>query len=119
MSFASRHNKGVRVFDIDLEGFEFINLETLYKDNKPDTVYTMDGVYINSKSEYGDHPVAIVAERSLLVDLPGHMTEDIREILRSDAEVEEIKAGNAKFVVESYKNKKYKNKICYGIKWVD
>lgn len=117
MSFASRHNKGSR-FDIDIKGFSFVSLETLYKDNK-DAVYTMNGVYINRKSEYGDHPVAIVVEGEHLVDFPSYMTAEINEMLRNDADVDAINAGEAKFKVETYKAKNHKNKLCYGVRWVD
>ena len=117
MSFASRHNKGSR-FDIDIKGFSFVKLETLYNDNK-DAVYTLNGIYINTKSEYGEHPVGIVVEGERLVDFPSHMTAEVREMLNNGADIDAINAGEAKFKVEAYTAKNHKNRLCYGVRWVD
>ena len=117
MSFASRHNKGGVNFEIDTKGFTFKSLEELYKENGKDAFYIVDGMYINRKSEYGAHPVAILGALEILADLPGHLTEEVEEILANDEDIADIKAGNARFTIEAYKHKKYK-KTCYGIKWV-
>lgn len=116
MSFASRHNKGT-VFNIDTTGFIYQNAESLYKNDGEAAVYTVDGLYINRKGKFEDHPVAIVSEHKYLVDLPPHMTDDVTAILSNEEDIEDIKAGNAKFIVEPYTSKKY-NRLCYGIKWV-
>lgn len=116
MSFASRHNKGT-VFNIDTTGFVFQNAESLYKNNGDGAVYTVDGLYINRKGKFEDHPVAIVAEHKYLVDFPPHMTDDVEAMLKDSDDIEAIKNGEARFVIEPYTSKKY-NRLCYGIKWV-
>lgn len=117
MSFASRHNKG-SLFSVDTEGFEFSSLKELYEADGDGRIYTVDGLYINTKSEYGDHPVAIISEIQKLVDFPNHMSKEVKDILQNDADIEDIQNGNAKFVIELYYAKKYKNKKCYGVRWV-
>ena len=117
MSFASRHNKSGVNFDIDTKDFSFKSLRDLYKENGKDYVYAMYGIYINRKSEFGDHPVAIIPELMILADFPSSMTEDVEEMLKSDEDIADIKNGKAAFKIDEYKHKKYK-KMCYGIQWV-
>lgn len=118
MSFASRHKKGSVTFDINIEGFIFKKLETLYKENGANKVYTMNGCYISTKGKFGDSPVAILEADKVCANLPVHMIEEIREILKSDEDVQDIKAGNARFKIEEYKDKNF-GKICYGVDWIE
>lgn len=117
MSFASRHNKGA-VFQCDTEGFEYFSLEVLYQDNGEDTVYPIQGLYINHKSDYGDAPVAILEDK--FVNLPQHLLDEALEIMKNDDDVADIKAGKVGFTIYQYeKELKKGSKICYGIRWVD
>ena len=117
MSFASRHNKSGVNFDIDTKDFTFKSLKDLYKENGKNCEYAMYGAYINRKSEYGDHPVAIIPELMTLADFPASMTEEVEGMLMSDEDISDIKEGKAVFKIKEYKHKKYK-KLCYGIEWV-
>lgn len=116
MGLMDKYNKGGVVFDIDIKNFKFKTLEELYKAG--DTVKWIDGLYINKKSSYGDHPVAIIIKDEMLVDLPAHLTEDVKAILQDNEVIEGIKAGKVGIQIEEYEQKKYK-KTCYGIKWVE
>lgn len=116
MGFLDKYNKGGITFDIDIKGFRFVALEDLYKRDNGKTIFAIDGLYINKKSSFGDHPVAIVGVEEMLVDLPAHMTEDVRAMLGDPEVIEGIKAGKVGFVVQEYEQKKFK-KTCYGIKW--
>ena len=116
MGLMDKYNKGGVIFEIDIKDFTFKTLKELFEAN--DTVKWIDGLYINTKSDFGDHPVAICAKDKILVDLPGHMTEDVKEILKDNEVIEAIKNGKIGFQVETYEQKKYK-KLCYGIKWVE
>ena len=118
MGFADRHSRGTRVFDIELEGFDFISLEDLYAVDNGKGEYTLSGFYINRKSQFGAHPVGILEENELLVDLPKHMTEDFEDMLADEQDLEDIKTGNARFRIVKYESKKY-HKTCYGIRWID
>ena len=118
MSFAERHNKGGVIFDIDIKDFKFRTLKELYETDGGETIFGVDGLYVNSKSKYGDHPVIINIFNDMLVDLPQHMTDEVKEILKSSEDIEAIKSGKVGFHIETYKDKKF-GRECYGIKWVD
>ena len=70
MGLMDKFNKGGVTFEIDIKDFNFVTLESLYKRDNGATVFWIDGLYINKKSSFGDHPVAIVAKEQILVDLP-------------------------------------------------
>ena len=119
MSFANRHKKGGVQWGIDTEGFEYFKLEDLYEMNGADHEYQLCGVFVNrNKSEkdlkeYGPSVVGILEDR--LVNLPGHMLAEVEEILKTEEDIEDIKAGNAWFKISTYESHK---KTCYGIDWV-
>ena len=117
MSFAARHSKG-SVFQCDTEGFKYFKLSELYAADGDGAVYPVQGFYINHKSEYGDAPVAICSE--FFVNLPAHMIEEVTEILRSEEDIADIKAGKVGFTIDPYEKEiGKKTKTCYGIRWCD
>ena len=118
MGLMSQFNKGGVRFDVDIESFTFISLKDLYKKSPKGEKFVVDGLYINKKSSFGDHPVAILAKEELLVDLPAHLTEDVKAILKNEEVVEAIKKQKVGFSIEEYTQDRYK-KTCYGIKWED
>lgn len=117
MSFAEKYNKSNRIFDIDTKGFEFAKLEDLFAFDK-DAEYKIDGLYINDGGKYAPHPVAVVAESALLVDLPSHMTDAVKEVLTDAESINLIKKGLVGFKVRQYTDKTY-GKTCYSAEWVD
>lgn len=118
MGLMSKYNKGGVKFDVDITGFTFVDLKSLYKKSPKGEKYVIDGLYINKKSSFGDHPVAILGKEEMLVDLPSHLTDTVKEMLKDEEVVEAIKAGKVGFSVEEYTQDKYK-KTCYGINWED
>lgn len=117
MSFAARHSKG-SVFQCNTEGFKYFKLSELYQADGPGTVYPVQGLYINHKSEYGDAPVAICAE--CFVNFPSYMMDEVTEILHNENDIDDIKAGKVGFTIESYEKEiGKKKKTCYGIRWCD
>ena len=117
MKFSEKYNKGARVFDIETKDFEFATLSGLYDDNA-DKVYKLDGLYINKKGMYDPHPVAVVSDLELLVDLPSHMTDTVNEILKDAESIDLIKKGCVGFKIRQYRDEKY-GKTCYSAEWVD
>lgn len=117
MGLMDKYNKGGILFDINIEGFNFTDLKSLF-DKAPEEIFKIDGLYINKKSAFGEHPVAICVQDQLLVDLPAHLTEDVRLILQDSEVVEAIKAGKVGFSIHKYYQEKFK-KDCYGINWED
>ena len=117
MSFASKHNKGGVIFDIDISAFKFKKLSDIFAEAEGRAIQ-IDGLYINSKSRFDAHPVAIAASDGILIDLPSHMTEEVKEILKDEDDINAIKEGRVGFTIDQYTDKKY-GKTCYGVNWVD
>lgn len=118
MSFANKYNKGKeRIFDIDISDFQFMSMEDVFKNFGSSTI-KVDGLYINTKSDFGDHPVAIDVDNGLLIDLPQHMTDTVNEILKDGESISLIKKGVVGIRAQKYISKKYK-KTCYSAEWVD
>lgn len=118
MGVMSKYNKGNVTFEIDIKNFRFVTLEELFKRDGGNTIFGIDGLYINKKSSFGEHPVAIVGVEEMLVDLPAHMNDDVKDIINDPEAVEAIKAGKVGFIVQQYEQKTFK-KLCYGIRWED
>ena len=116
MSFANKHNKGAIDWGIDTKDFEYFSLKDLYEKDPENTVYTLRGLFINTKnnSEYGNSVVAILDDK--LVNLPSHMEEEVKETLKDVQDVADIKAGLVGFSIRTYESHK---KECYSPSWVD
>lgn len=118
MSFAKKHNKGTRVFDIDLDGREFFKLKDLFEKNGADKVYKLDGLYI-SKSKNPAYPdSAVLFVEDYLVNAPSYMTEMWSDVLADQEDIEAIKAGTVLFKISTYIDKTFK-KTCYGMDFID
>lgn len=112
-SFASKFNK--TTFGIDTTNFIYTKLGDLYKEGGRETVRNVDGVYVH-KSQLGDSPVIIDAHTKMLVNLPSHTAEVIREILADNEAVDTIKAGKVGYTIYEYESH---GKKCYSISFVD
>ena len=115
-SFASKFNK--TSFGIDTTEFKYVKLSDLY--NSPDCgggdiIHSINGLFVH-KSQLGDAPVCIDADARILVNLPAHTTETIREILADSDAVQAIKDGKVGYVIYEYDSH---GKKCYGINFVD
>lgn len=117
MGLMDKYNKGGILFDIDITDFTFTDLKSLFE-KAPNEIFKIDGLYINKKSSFGDHPVAIMVKEKLLVDLPSHLVEDVKLMFEDKEVVDAIKAGKVGFTIHQYYQEKYK-KDCYGINWED
>lgn len=117
MSFANKYNKGNIIFDIDITDFSFTKLSDIYT-SYGKNVIKVDGLYINKKSKFDPHPVAINVEEKMLIDLPEYMTETVKEILKDSESISLVKRGHVGLRTTKYTDKKYK-KTCYSAEWVD
>lgn len=115
MSFASKHNKGGIDWGIETEGFPYHKLEDIYKElqDKPLKVY---GAYISNKGKFGPSP-ALISE-GMIVNLPNHMVDTIKQILSSPEDIADIKRGVVFFRVRPYELKD-DPRTFYSIEWVD
>ena len=112
MSFAEKYNKVNTIFDIDIKDFNFMDgydFIAKYGNN----IVKIDGLYINKKGIYNDHPVAILVDEKKLLDLPSHMTETVKEILSDAESINLIKKGMVGIKAHTYIDTKY-HKDCVG-----
>lgn len=115
MSFASKFNKGKK-FTVDTEGFEFVDRKDLFAAEGEGTVFPLTAIFINTKSQYGNHPV--FATDKFFVDAPAHMMETVEEILADSDAIACINEGKVGFCLYEFTSDKYKvNSI--GIRFVD
>lgn len=120
MSFASKHKKGGIQWGIDTKDFEYFKLQDLFEKDGENAAYQLCGVFVNSNKtekelkEYGASVVAILADK--LVNLPSHMEEEVREIMKDEEDIADIKAGNVWFRIRSYESH---GKTCYSPDWLE
>ena len=115
-SFANKFNKVS--FGIDTKDFQYIKLGDVLNsiDNgTPNVVHKIDGLFVH-RSKLGDSPVIIDAEHKVLINLPAHLAETVREICADNEAVEDIKNGKAGYTIYTYESH---GKTCYGIKFAD
>lgn len=121
MGLMSRFNGGNAFRDIDTNGFNYVSCEDVYKEfgTKPVQV---QGVFINSKTKYGDSAVAIGDH--VLINLPAYTVDDVKEMLQDDVVIDAFKKGRVGISVSPYKNNFSKQKDgtekeFYGVDWID
>ena len=117
MGFAEKYNKVNTIFDIDIKDFEFIDGYDFIA-TYGDRTIPINGLYINKKGMYNDHPVAILVDEKKLLDLPSHMTETVKEILSDAESINLIKKGMVGVKAHTYTDTKY-HKECVGFEWCD
>ena len=113
----SRLNKFGNRFDVDLSEAPFYKLSFLYKE-AGDTVFPLAAIYINGKSKYGAHPVAVTEFDNELaqVDLPQHLVDTAKEMINDDDLFKGIKNGECGFTIREYESN---GKTCYTVSFVD
>ena len=115
-TFASRHNK--QSFGIDTTDFKFVKLNEIFNSKEnggKEVIHDCNGLFVH-KSQLGDSPVIIDVANKQLVNLPNHMADEVREILASDDDVNDIKNGKVGYTIYDYDSH---GKKCYSIHWVD
>lgn len=115
-SFAQRFNKVD--FQIDTTGFNYVSLAELYNDKKnggSDVIRDIDGVFI-SKSMFGDAPVFIDVEAKQMVNIPTHMANIVKDILKDDEAIQLIKDGKVGYNIYEYVSH---GKKCFSVSFVD
>lgn len=113
MGLMNKFNKGSIDWGTSTEGLEYKKLSELEKGKK----YKVLGVFLNSKGNFGAHPVAIC--EGFLADIPAHQTENVQTMLQDQEVIDAIKAGKVGFTVETYNAKNFGNKECFSVTWID
>ena len=117
-SFSKKFNTE-KLFNIDTSEFEYFNLESLTEnpmEEPEDRIFTVRGVYINNKSQFG--PAPVLALDDCYVNLPEHTLDACRQMLADPQAVKAINEGHLGFTVDKYHQKRF-NKDCYSVIWVD
>lgn len=91
----------------------YVKMADLYKAN-PEAVYTLAGMYINTRSRYGDNPVLYTDK--FYVNAPQHLLHTVEKIVKDSDTVDQINAGRAGFKIYSYEAN---GKTCYSVKFVE
>ena len=110
MGFAEKYNKFNTIFNIDIKDFHFMDGQEFIA-KYGDDVVKIDGLYINKKGKFKDHPIAIIADDKILLDLPSHMTDTVNEVLTDSESIDLIKKGLVGLKAREYVDKTY-NKLC-------
>lgn len=112
MSVLDKYNKGNR-FDFEApENFEFVKPKDLYEDKNENNKRPLKALFINSKSKFGDSPVAVTTTE--LVNLPNHMAEDVKEMMQDDEVIELVNNDKVMINIYTYNNQFGK---CYGVEF--
>lgn len=117
MSFADKYNKSNIIFDIYIKDFDFMDGYG-FIEKYGDKVVKIDGLYINKKGMFNDHPVVIIVAEKTLLDLPSHMTNTVNDILKDAESINLIKKGLVGIKAHEYIDSKY-HKRCIGFEWCD
>ena len=112
-SFAKKFNRE-RVFDVDTQGFEYYSLEELYEEFGGSQTYLIKGMYVNTKSLYGEAITIALDDR--YVNVPSNLTAVCKEMLADKQTISCIQQGHAGFTIYPYSAH---GKTCYGVTWVD
>lgn len=100
-------------FDIP-ETHEFKSPKDLYTHFGKDYVYTVKGMYVNTKGRYGDEPVLILDV--CLLNAPKHTLEPVNIIRTNDDLVKAVNDGKIGIKIYPYDNQ-YGTQ--YGLEWFD
>lgn len=116
MSIANKYNKG-NIFNFTApKDFEYRSLHDLFNNNGKDFVYEIKAMYINKKSKFGESPV--IATTDCFVNLPSHLTDTVKEMIRDTEVVDAVNGGHLGFQIYTYETKNRKD-LCYSVNWVD
>lgn len=116
MSIADKYNKS-KMFNFSIPSeYEYHTLSELYSDNGKKKVYPVKALYINKKSRFGDAP--IVATDECLVNLPSHLLDTVKDMMKDDEVVDAVNESKLGFTIYQYENKN-RNEMCFSINWVD
>lgn len=115
-NFDNDLNKGVKRFDYEMtDKHEYRKLEELYKNNN-DGVYVVRMFYTNKKSMYGENEVVVTDD--YIVNLPKHLTETVKQIIKDEKYLNLISEGKFVFKVYEYEyNQGKEPKLAYSVNW--
>lgn len=112
MSILDKYNKG-NPFEFEApEDFKFVKPKEIFEDKNEDNKRLLKSLFINTKSKFGDSPVAVTTTE--LVNLPNHMANDVKEMMQDDEVIELVNKDKVMIEVYTYENS---YGTCYGVKF--
>lgn len=120
--FASKYNhNGSYKYHAPKEA-SYINLRDMFKRDGKEAIHTVKALYINTKSKFGDAPVAVTItgegkeQQVDLVNLPSFMLQTVKDMIQDDDLTEAIDNGEFGFTIYEYEGK---NGYGFSAEWVD
>lgn len=93
---------------------DYCKLADLVECNGIDAIYTVEALFINSKSKFGQAPVLVTSQ--WLVNAPSHLTQTVQQMCQVPEVVDSINARKVGFKVYQYTAN---NRVCYSVEWVE
>lgn len=104
MSILSKYNNNVNRFTFkQVDNPDYKSLKELYKNG--DVALFVGGLFVNTKSKFGDSPVAVCD--GFNVNLPNHLLETVKEMINDDDVVELANKGDLAMEIYEYETKKW------------
>lgn len=104
--FSEKYSHGKK-FNVDDSKFEFISLDDFVQEFKPDKPIKVLGMFTYT-GKYGDR--ACIVANGYKINLPDHLTSDVKSILATPEEVAAINEGKCGFMCSKYEDKNGKTR---------
>lgn len=113
-NFLNQFNKrALFVYDNEAER-DYCKLADLVECNGIDEVYTVEALFINTKSKFGHAPVIVTSQ--WLVNAPSHLTQTVQQMINTPELVDLVNQRKVGFKVYQYTAN---NRVCYSIEWCE
>ena len=113
MGIANKYNTGAK---FEQKAKEDVTYYTLKELGASDIVYKLRALYINTKSKYGDAPVALIDDCDTLVNLPSHLLSTVKTMMNDTDFVNSVNKGLVGFTIYKYSGK---NGNGFSVNWKD
>ena len=104
--FTGKYSHGKK-FNVDDAGFEFISLDDYVSKFNPSAPIKVLGMFTYT-GKYGDR--AVIVADGYKINLPDHLTPDVKSILATPEEVQAINDGACGFKCSTYQDKNGKTR---------
>ena len=116
MSFLNKYNKSEKKFNAVIgDNVNYLSLNDLVVSHKNTDVFKIDGLYINTKSKFGERPIVLTG--NYLVNLPQHLTDTVKQMINDSDLVQMVNNGQVGFSFYAYQGKD--GRIYNSINWVE
>ena len=121
-NFANKYNHAGSYRFKAPKGATYINLKGLFERDGKEATHTVKAFYINTKSKFGDAPVAVTETDTKdgklidLVNLPTFMTATVKKMIEDDELTSAIDNDEFGFTIYDYEGK---NGYGFSADWCD